>query len=250
MNSTTLIQAWRLAAEDLGIEIVAPFVLSLPSGEQVHADVLVKDFGPMLVSTEAAEEMFRRLGDQLAADGYGYSVFCGEELAYDRKRFVEVLRDWGWTGEEGRWPGWYDEAEDEGTATIKPTELRSVKDAAMNADLYDETEALNRYLAIRAEFLMTEFERRCLYLAIKREKAAATEFARDRLPRWLAEESEEVRQASLAGTKVIYDAIQDRIDREYREGTLVVNRCPRCHRIVRTPLAKQCLWCGHDWHGT
>lgn len=29
---------------------------------------------------------------------------------------------------------------------------------------------------------------------------------------------------------------------------LVLNRCPRCDRIVRTPKARQCLWCFHDWH--
>lgn len=29
---------------------------------------------------------------------------------------------------------------------------------------------------------------------------------------------------------------------------VVVNRCPSCSRIVATPRAKQCLWCGHDWH--
>jgi len=29
---------------------------------------------------------------------------------------------------------------------------------------------------------------------------------------------------------------------------LVLNRCPRCDRIVRTPRARQCLWCFHDWH--
>jgi rRNA maturation endonuclease Nob1 len=28
----------------------------------------------------------------------------------------------------------------------------------------------------------------------------------------------------------------------------VINRCPACKRIVRTPRAQHCLWCGHDWH--
>jgi hypothetical protein len=33
-----------------------------------------------------------------------------------------------------------------------------------------------------------------------------------------------------------------------REGSkLFVNRCPSCHRLVRTPKAKLCLWCGHNW---
>ena len=34
-----------------------------------------------------------------------------------------------------------------------------------------------------------------------------------------------------------------------RTGQVVVNRCPECSRIVKTPLARQCLWCGYDWHG-
>jgi hypothetical protein len=31
-------------------------------------------------------------------------------------------------------------------------------------------------------------------------------------------------------------------------GDLTINRCSMCNRIVRTPQAQQCLWCGHDWH--
>jgi hypothetical protein len=27
-----------------------------------------------------------------------------------------------------------------------------------------------------------------------------------------------------------------------------VARCPACNRVLRTPEAKQCFWCGHDWH--
>lgn len=26
------------------------------------------------------------------------------------------------------------------------------------------------------------------------------------------------------------------------------NNCPICEKIARTPLAKQCRHCGHDWH--
>jgi hypothetical protein len=29
---------------------------------------------------------------------------------------------------------------------------------------------------------------------------------------------------------------------------IVVNRCPVCGKIARTPHAKQCRWCRHDWH--
>ena len=33
-----------------------------------------------------------------------------------------------------------------------------------------------------------------------------------------------------------------------REGDkLSVNRCPNCHRVVRTPKTKVCMWCSHNW---
>lgn len=48
-----------------------------------------------------------------------------------------------------------------------------------------------------------------------------------------------------------YDAfcreLAERVLHEQPAG-LVLNRCPRCTRIVRTPKAQQCLWCFHDWH--
>ena len=32
------------------------------------------------------------------------------------------------------------------------------------------------------------------------------------------------------------------------ESDVFINRCPACSRIVATPKASQCLWCGNDWH--
>lgn len=26
------------------------------------------------------------------------------------------------------------------------------------------------------------------------------------------------------------------------------NNCPKCGELARTPFAKQCRYCGHDWH--
>jgi len=28
----------------------------------------------------------------------------------------------------------------------------------------------------------------------------------------------------------------------------ILNTCPRCEKLARTPLAKQCRHCGFDWH--
>ncbi len=33
-----------------------------------------------------------------------------------------------------------------------------------------------------------------------------------------------------------------------RGGEVRLNRCPRCGELARTPTAKQCRLCGHDWH--
>jgi rubrerythrin len=27
-----------------------------------------------------------------------------------------------------------------------------------------------------------------------------------------------------------------------------INNCPKCGKLARTPEAKQCRFCGHDWH--
>lgn len=27
-----------------------------------------------------------------------------------------------------------------------------------------------------------------------------------------------------------------------------INNCPKCGELARTPKAKQCRFCGHDWH--
>jgi len=40
------------------------------------------------------------------------------------------------------------------------------------------------------------------------------------------------------------------VERIYKEhfDELDLNRCPKCNRIARTPKAKQCRYCKHDWH--
>lgn len=55
--------------------------------------------------------------------------------------------------------------------------------------------------------------------------------------------------AALAdGVEAFRKRVRDRVLCEHAR-KIRVNRCPACERVVRTPLAQQCLWCGHDWHG-
>lgn len=119
---------------------------------------------------------------------------------------------------------------------------------AVRSETYDEDQALGRYLTDNFARMMTEFERRTYNFAIEREKAKHSDSAADRLPKWLSHENDDVIQASEAGPEVVRRRIMERLLREQQAGELFINRCPKCNRIVRTPLAKQCLWCGHDWH--
>jgi len=108
MTPSALIQAWRSAARDLGIEIIVPFSLTLPSGVTLEADLLVKDFGAprgMMVSG-AEEDVFWPHEGEIVDQGYGYSIVCDEDLAYDRDYFIKILDDWGWSGPETRSPPW------------------------------------------------------------------------------------------------------------------------------------------------
>ena len=41
--------------------------------------------------------------------------------------------------------------------------------------------------------------------------------------------------------------VLERVLREHGD-QIKLNRCPRCRRIPRTPQARQCLWCRHDWY--
>ena len=104
-----LIQAWRTAAEDLGIDVVAPFVLQV-NGNELRCVALVKGFGHingMLVrrggGTQWAEA--RELLDQVVDLGCGYTHLDAEE--YDRSGFIGLLNDWGWLGDADIAPHWY-----------------------------------------------------------------------------------------------------------------------------------------------
>ena len=58
----------------------------------------------------------------------------------------------------------------------------------------------------------------------------------------------DVVEACSVGRDKFMDRIRDRILRELAD-VVVVNRCPQCSRVVRTPLARQCQWCKYKWHG-
>ncbi len=95
---------WRRLGEDLGIEVyVDSFVIGLENIGRV--DAVLPSFGGangMIVVND-----FDQIEAFLAAlneSGYGFSTFLAEDK-YNRDDAIELLRDWGWTG-NGKPPEW------------------------------------------------------------------------------------------------------------------------------------------------
>ena len=49
------------------------------------------------------------------------------------------------------------------------------------------------------------------------------------------------------GYEVFFTNVAKRILFE-NESELFLNLCPKCQKLTRTPLAKQCRFCFHSWH--
>jgi hypothetical protein len=116
---------------------------------------------------------------------------------------------------------------------------------------YDDESVLTRYVWDNYQPLMTDFERRVGLAIIGRLKAeAATSSPQARellLERWGQRGDLEVESALVNGPESFRRQVCQRL-LTYFDSEIFVNRCPQCQRVVRTPRAKQCFWCGHDWH--
>ncbi len=62
---------------------------------------------------------------------------------------------------------------------------------------------------------------------------------------WLTEDKEILELVS-GGEEDLDRKIADRILREHRD-KVFINNCPSCGRLARTPFARQCRHCGHNW---
>jgi hypothetical protein len=118
---------------------------------------------------------------------------------------------------------------------------------------YDEEFELTRYVWRHYAYLMmSDFEHQVAWVAQAHEMAA---FHRNpTLACVLVEQKRlasgpEVDAALSAGLEAFRRAVACRILSE-RSGEVKISRCSRCQRVLRTPVARQCFWCGHDWHGT
>jgi hypothetical protein len=116
--------------------------------------------------------------------------------------------------------------------------------------VYDEEAELTSYVWSHFEQLMTDFERRVGRAATAREKAGGSQgeaMRRMLSERWGLIGDPDVDEALADGSEAFRRSVCRRVLAE--RGDSIVNRCPRCRRVVRTPKAQQCFWCGNHWHG-
>ncbi|MDR0247385.1 MAG: hypothetical protein LBI16_03180 [Burkholderiales bacterium] len=105
---------WRAIAEDLGLEIISPFDLILLSGTCVRVPVLLRNFGGSVGMLLVADfSTIAPFVDEIDYSLYGYSTLSEPTKIYDkndiegREAAIEMLEEWGWTGEKGKEPEWY-----------------------------------------------------------------------------------------------------------------------------------------------
>jgi len=109
MKKDKLLTEWESARDDLGIEIVAPFEVTLSETVKVRVAFLVKNFGGEKGTVVVKDFSLIRPYQALLSDsGYGWSVLeePSQENAYDREVFVDMLSEWEWTGDSDKKPKW------------------------------------------------------------------------------------------------------------------------------------------------
>ncbi|PQO47237.1 hypothetical protein [Blastopirellula marina] len=113
---------------------------------------------------------------------------------------------------------------------------------------YDESAELTHYVWHNYSQLAEDWERHAMRGFAAREKSiAADEPQRRLLAKWSASDDPRVIAALQLPPAEFRRRTAVRIVEDH-PNEAIVNRCPQCDRIVRTPAAQQCFWCGHDWH--
>ena len=99
---------WKRVANDLGLEIVSPYEVILPSGSRIRAPVLVRHIGGPKGILVVSDDSIVDWSDEIVQAGYGFSVLSEPEPSdeYDLDVSIELLSDWGWYGPESERPAW------------------------------------------------------------------------------------------------------------------------------------------------
>jgi hypothetical protein len=102
------------AATDLGLQVLAPFQITLNSGRTLSAVALFPELGAprgMIIVRSFAE--IRDIEHELDELGYGFSVLDEPNDPYDLESLAAMFSDWGWSSDEHTKPSWMTDPSDE-----------------------------------------------------------------------------------------------------------------------------------------
>ena len=99
--------AWRQAAAELGIRVVAPFKLMLETDEAEWFEAHILDFGGPMGTVAGNQDSGYGPNEPRKRLGYYASNLHPPYRIYARQLFIDTLDDWGWFGEPGKEPPWY-----------------------------------------------------------------------------------------------------------------------------------------------
>ena len=114
---------------------------------------------------------------------------------------------------------------------------------------YAEESELRRYIWCNYNHALTKREHSIRVAAILELKAQATASELSathfrQMPGYFFDE--DVAGIVKDGITVFDQRCCDRLLRDYAT-QIYINRCVRCQRIVASPIACACVWCGHSW---
>ena len=119
----------------------------------------------------------------------------------------------------------------------------------MESDEYNEHEVLKNYVLAYFTKYFTPTES-LGFMGIVTELKAQNfgPFMAKRIrEEWKANTNPEVEEALSQGSEKFRETVFQRLMSDHGED-IFINRCPNCNKIAKTPRAKQCQWCFHDWH--
>jgi hypothetical protein len=106
-------RAWKIAARDLSVDFVSPFICGDGQGNEMICSGLLPHFGNakgavILGRDDVVPAGIENEFDFVCDLGYwasGLSPFHYE--TYNRRSFIETLTDWGWYGPADQRPLWF-----------------------------------------------------------------------------------------------------------------------------------------------
>ena len=114
---------------------------------------------------------------------------------------------------------------------------------------YDDNDQLTAYIWRNYRHLLTPLESLAERALLAESKAAHSRpYMAQRLRELCgANDDPEVIAAIAEGSDAFRERVRNRIMADC-QSEITLNRCPKCTRLVVSPGAKLCLWCGYDWH--